>query len=421
MDARYIVVAIPFFFLLIGAELVAGRRRRESLYRFHDSITSLSCGVGMQLLLVLRVGAEAGIYAVLYERFRIATISPSSALAWIALLFGVDLGYYVYHWANHRVGFLWAMHIVHHQSEEYNLSTALRQSWFTSLVSWVFYVPLAVIGFPPAMLLAMRTLNTLYQFWIHTRAVGRLGFLEAFLNTPSHHRVHHGIDPQYIDKNYAGIFILWDRLFGTFRREEEEPVYGTVEPLSSWNPAWANVEHYVALARRARQTRRLRDKLLVWVMPPEWRPADLGGPVAVPEVSRASQTKYLSSTPRGMNVYVVVGFTITAVAVSALLSFQTKLDLPARAGAVVILLAGLSVWGGLFEARRWAVPLEWGRLAAAVALAAWLARGTASFAPVVAAAAAAALVLSLWAARYRHPRPPIAAHAGLTSGGAPIV
>lgn len=405
MDARYIALAVPLFFVLIGVELLVSLRQGQRLYRFHDAVTSMSCGIGQQLLGLLFVAIELAIYTLLYERFRIATISPASPLAWAALLLGVDLGYYAYHRASHRVGFLWAMHIVHHQSEEYNLSTALRQSWFTGAVAWVFYAPLALLGFPPIMLVAMRTLNTLYQFWIHTRAVGRLGWLEGVLNTPSLHRVHHGIDPRYIDRNYAGILIVWDQLLGTLQREEREPVYGTVEPLSSWNPAWANVEHWAALAARAGRTRRLRDKLLVWIMPPEWRPADLGGPVTVPEVSRATHRKYETPAPRGLDVYVGLSFVLTVAATTALLWHQQALSAPVIVVIASLVLVGLSVWGGLFEARRWAPPLEWARLAAAAALAAWLARDTPAFIPVLAGGAAAALALSLWIARYRDPPP----------------
>ena len=172
MDARYIALAVPFFLVLIGIELLVNRRQGELRYTFHDAVASMSCGVGQQVIGLLIAFVRVGGYALVYEHLRVATLSPRSPLAWIVLLFGVDLGYYLYHWASHRVSFFWATHIVHHQSEEYNLSTALRQSWFTGLTSWIFYLPLAVAGFPPVMFVTMITLNTLYQFWIHTRAVG---------------------------------------------------------------------------------------------------------------------------------------------------------------------------------------------------------------------------------------------------------
>jgi hypothetical protein len=303
------------------------------------------------------------------------------------------------------VNFLWATHAVHHQSEEYNLSTALRQSWFTSFTSWIFYLPLAVIGFPTGMFVLIYTLNTLYQFWIHTRAVDRIGFFEAFLNTPSHHRVHHGVDPAYIDRNYAGVFIVWDRLFGTFEREGREPVYGTVKPLGSFNPFWANLEPWVQLFALARSTKRLRDKVAIFLAPPEWRPADLGGNVTIPDVSRAAQRKYETVVPRGLNLYVGVAFALVVAGTTALLAFQSELGASGVALAAASILFGLLTPGGLFEARRWAVPAEWIRLGLLVAFAAWLARDRASQLSIVAGASVVALGLAIWVGRYRSRRP----------------
>ncbi|EYF01147.1 sterol desaturase family protein [Chondromyces apiculatus] len=400
MNALYIALAVPFFVVLIGAEMLVNRRQGDLRYTFHDTITSMSCGSGQQVIGLLMAAVGFGGYAFVYEHFRVATLSPSAPFAWLVLLFGVDLGYYVYHWASHRISFFWATHIVHHQSEEYNLSTALRQSWFTGFTSWIFYLPLAVVGFPPLMFLAMTTLNTLYQFWIHTRAVGKLGWLESVLNTPSHHRVHHGINPRYIDKNYAGIFILWDRMFGTFTAEVDEPVYGTVKPLRSFNPLWANVEHLAELLHRSRRTRRLRDKLLVWVMPPEWMPADLGGPVTVPEVSREAQRKYAVVVPRGLNLYGALGFAGMVAATTLLLWGAARMSFAELSWGAGVVLLGTATWGGLVEAKSWAVPLEWARLAAAAGLVVWLAQGTSTFAVASAGAVAVALGLSLWVGRY---------------------
>src|SRR5262249_23680859 len=158
---------------------------------------------GEQVIQAFAIPITVGIYAWTYAHHRLMTQSPRSVVAWVILFFAVDFLYYAYHRASHRVNFLWAGHVVHHQSEEYNLSVALRQSWFgQQLTEWVFFIPLALAGFPPSMFLVMLTLNTLYQFWIHTRLVRRLGPLEWFLNTPSHHRVHHGVNPRYIDRNY---------------------------------------------------------------------------------------------------------------------------------------------------------------------------------------------------------------------------
>jgi sterol desaturase/sphingolipid hydroxylase (fatty acid hydroxylase superfamily) len=335
VDTRAIAFAVPFFFALIGVEiwLSARRRRRatargeaptERTYRFADTITSLACGVGQQVLAVLFVtGIATAAYTFLYEHVRLFTIPTSSVAGWIAVTALVDLAYYAYHRASHRINFFWATHVVHHQSEDYNLGTALRQSWFTGITSWIFYAPLALLGFSPVMFLVAHTANTLYQFWIHTRLVDKLGAVEKLLNTPSHHRVHHGIDPEYIDKNYAGIFIVWDRLFGTFIEEKREPAYGTVKPLASFNPFWANLEGFARIARMSLRTRRLRDKIWAWFAPPEWQPEDLGGVVTVPEVDRAARVKFAVPVSPLLRGYVVAHFAVVTLGVSALLWWWT--------------------------------------------------------------------------------------------------
>jgi sterol desaturase/sphingolipid hydroxylase (fatty acid hydroxylase superfamily) len=399
MDARAIALAVPLFFIGIGIELAVARRRRLAAYAFADSIGSLACGIGQQALAVLAVdGVKIGAYALIHAHLRVTTIAPSW-WSWLVLLFAVDLGYWLYHWASHRVNFFWATHSVHHQSEEYNLSTALRQSWFSSLTSWIFYAPIAIAGFPTAMFVAMTTINTLYQFWIHTRLVGRLGVLEWFLNTPSHHRVHHGTDPRYLDKNYAGIFIIWDKLFGTFTPERGEPVYGTVKPLASWNALWANLEPFERLLHMSRHARRWRDKLFVWLAPPEWRPADLGGPVVPPEVDRATQAKYETRVTRATGLYVSAWFAVVAGVLSLALWYGDHLSLTVRAAITAWVIATLAVWGGLLEERRWAVAVECARLASSVAVASYFFWATPSWGVALALSALLAAGSFAWLLR----------------------
>jgi alkylglycerol monooxygenase len=375
VNAIAIAVAIPVFFALIGVERAASARMGRRVYRFQDSITSLDCGVVQQACAVFLRGAIIGAYVWIHDHFALLPISPASVVAWVVLFFGVDLAYYWFHRASHRINAIWATHVVHHQSEEYNLTTALRQSALQAVASAAFYWPLAIVGFPPSMFVAMSTANTLYQFWIHTRLVGKLPRpIELVMNTPSHHRVHHGIDPAYIDKNYAGILIVWDRLFGTFAEEgAEEPSYGTVKPLSSWSPIWANFEVWARLWDVARRTRRWRDKLWIWLAPPEWLPADMGGPVTIPEVDRA--TRELYDTPRvgPLNGYVTLHFTLLGVA-TALLLLRVDDGSPLELGALASwIVASTAAWGGLFEGRRWALPLEIARVISAPLLVAWLA------------------------------------------------
>ncbi len=277
-----------------------------------------------------------------------------------------------------------------------NLAVALRQSAFQQGFSWVFYLPLALLGFPPLMFLTLSSINTLYQFWIHTRLIGKLGPFEWVFNTPSHHRVHHGRNPQYIDRNHAGTLIVWDRLFGTFAEEKEPCVYGITTPLRNWNPVWANFHYWVELAEKARRTHRFRDRVRMFTKPPGWQPEDLGGYVPAPEVDPATYRKYDSAAPRGLRLYVFAQFVVANVA--AMVFFFQSGSWPALAQVAAALGLGVSLasMGGLLDLKGWAFWLEAARLLAAV-LAVSRAPSLAYAVPVVAAAA-----LSLaWLFRHR--------------------
>ncbi|MFT4595538.1 MAG: alkylglycerol monooxygenase, partial [Psychroserpens sp.] len=225
MNFSYISLSIPIFFLLIGIEFLIGYVKKRKLYRFNDALTNINLGIGQQTIgIAMKVVLGFG-YLFIYENARIFDLEHTT-LNIVLLVLGVDFFYYWFHRASHQINFLWAAHIVHHQSEDYNLSVALRQSWIQGWFSWTFYLPLAFIGFNPEIAFPIIAFNTLYQFWIHTTTIKSLGPLEWIFNTPSHHRVHHGSNPKYIDKNHAGSLIIWDRMFGTFKQEEDEPVYG---------------------------------------------------------------------------------------------------------------------------------------------------------------------------------------------------
>jgi sterol desaturase/sphingolipid hydroxylase (fatty acid hydroxylase superfamily) len=355
MDAVLIALSIPFFMGLIGLEYWLGRRRGQDLYRFSDSIANLGSGIGSEIWAPLFLPLTAGIYFLVYDKLRLATQSPKSVVAWVVLFFGVDLAYYWFHRVSHRVNLLWAAHAVHHQSEEYNLSVALRQAWFGPLASWPFYLPLALAGFPVGMYLVMHTLNTLYQFWIHTRLVKRMGPFEWFLNTPSHHRVHHGVNPQYIDRNYAGVLIIWDKLFGTFEPEGDEVVYGLVKPLASFDPLWANVQVWVQTAKMSATTRRWRDKLFAWLAPPEWRPEDQGGVVTVPEPG--DRPKFDVPTTARRDRAVAVQFVLVVASIMYFLWAGPSLPVWARFAIGGAILAVVCVWGRLYSARRSSAPV----------------------------------------------------------------
>jgi len=365
MDTGAIHLAIPVFFLLIGVELVLARLVARDVYRLSDSVNDLSCGILQQVAEVfLKTALFAG-YASLFASRRLLEVPATGAGAWAACFVGVDFLYYWFHRWSHEAGAGWAAHVVHHQSEEYNLTVALRQGAFQPAFSWVFYLPLALVGFPPVMFLAVSSLNTLYQFWIHTRLIGRLGPLEWVLNTPSHHRVHHARNPKYVDRNHGGTLIVWDRLFGTFREEQDEPVYGITKPLASWNPIWANLHQWSEMWDVARRAERPLDKVRVLWKRPGWRPDDLGGAVLPSEVDKAALVKYDVPLPRGVALYVLAQFVAVNVGTVAFLHQSGRLGPPVRVGGALAVVWSLASLGGLLDRRPWAAGLEAVRLLAA--------------------------------------------------------
>jgi len=210
-----------------------------------------------------------------YEQLAFFQISPSWWM-WVTAFVLYDFCYYWNHRLGHEMNILWAAHVVHHSSEEYNLTTALRQSG-SSFFSWVFYLPMAILGFEPIVLITVGSLNLIYQFWVHTRHIRKLGWYEWVFVTPSNHRVHHAQNQIYIDRNYGGVFILWDRLFGSFQEElhSDKPIYGIRKALKSWDPLWANVHVYTQLFKDCWHANRWQDKLLIWFKRTGWRPADV--------------------------------------------------------------------------------------------------------------------------------------------------
>ncbi len=264
------LLASPIFLILIGIEFIISIYKKNRLYLLNDTVNNFCSGILEEIGTLPFRGFILFSYYYLYEHYAYFTINPHSALSWFLLWLGVDFCYYWYHRASHRNNFFWMGHSVHHQSEQYNLSVALRQGFFQTMSSWVFYLPLALIGFPTWMFIAVVGLNTIYQFWLHTPFINKMGWFELLFNTPSHHRVHHGKNPQYIDKNYAGSLIIWDKLFGTFEPEDEPAEYGVTEPLDSWNPFYANIKVIKDILHYGKGLSNKFNMLRALFMPPEW-------------------------------------------------------------------------------------------------------------------------------------------------------
>ncbi len=361
MKVDYIALSVPVFFILIAIELAYTFYKKLGYYRLNDSIANLSQGIGQQVTgLFMKTALFFG-YKYIFEHWRLFDL-PNTIWIWIILFIGVDFFYYWFHRMSHQVNALWAAHIVHHQSEEYNLTVALRQSWFQSWFSWIFYLPLAWIGFDPLMFLTLSAFNTLYQFWIHTRTIKNMGFLEYIINTPSHHRVHHGSNPKYIDKNHAGSLIIWDKMFGTFQKEEEEVYYGITTPLASWNPVWANVHYWAELWGTAKKSDTIADKINVFIKPPGWFPAKLGGFKPAPEIDAVNYKKFDASYSKNLILYVLVQFTIALASGSALLFLYPKMEITTVLPTAIFTIFTLLSCGALLERKNWLKYFEFARL-----------------------------------------------------------
>jgi len=360
MNLNPIVLSIPIFFLLIGIELVVERLSHRKLYRFPDAIANLSCGITSQLSgLFLRIFA-IGVYEIVYHNFALFQLEKNW-IYWLSLFLLVDLAYYWAHRMSHEVNLFWGGHVVHHQSEDYNLSVALRQSSFQVVWTFAFNLPLACIGFETLDFALISALNTLYQFWIHTEAINKMGWFEYIFNTPSHHRVHHGRNPKYIDKNHAGTLIIWDRLFGTFQEEEERPTYGITKPINSWNAVWANFSHYSAMAQDLKRIPAWSDKFRYLFKKPGWLPASLGGYQPAPPIA-SSYHKYETSVPLRVNYYVLFQYVLCLGITSWFLFNEKNLSLSEKAVVAALITWWVMNCGVLFEMKQWIWLAEWARI-----------------------------------------------------------
>ncbi len=274
MDINPIVLSIPIFFGLILLELLVDWISGKRSYRLGDAYGNISCGIFEQTTGLIVKVLSVGLYTFVYQ-FRIFEIEQTLLNA-VILFVAVDFLYYWAHRMSHESNLLWLGHVVHHQSEDYNLSVALRQGAIQKIFTSPFYLPLAFLGFAPEWFVYILAWNTLYQFWIHTEKIGTMGPLEWILNTPSHHRVHHGRNPKYIDKNHAATLIIWDRMFGTFQKEEERPTYGITKPVNSFNPLMA---HWKPISDLYEESRGMttKEKFTLLLKAPGWRPERLGG------------------------------------------------------------------------------------------------------------------------------------------------
>jgi alkylglycerol monooxygenase len=358
MAAKVILFATPVFFLLIVLELAWGFYKGRNTYRLNDAINSISLGILSQITALFGRVLRIGMYVLVYQwtqpwagDFKAFWSTPGG---WLLALIFYDFCYYWLHRMGHESAILWAAHVVHHQSQDYNLSTALRQTSTGFLFGWIFYLPMALAGVPPEVFAVVALVDLLYQFWVHTEHIGKLGWFDRVFCSPSNHRVHHAINDHYLDRNYGGILVIWDRIFGSFQEEDEACVYGTRSPLNSWNPIWANLEVYVSLAKQAWQAPYWTDKFLVWFKPPGWRPRERDTLLANAQVIRDLSNQALAQASHLQNrfnpkisrtrvIWASSGFALALASATIFLDKAPKL--PAGSAFVFCLLLSLLIWG----------------------------------------------------------------------------
>jgi alkylglycerol monooxygenase len=354
-----ILYAVPFFFLLIIIELIMEKAKGTNYYRVNDSINSLTAGVLSRMTGIVKQLFPLTIYIVAYEQLALFQLEPSLWI-WVIAFVLYDFCYYWNHRLGHEMNILWAAHVVHHSSEEYNLTTALRQSG-SSLFSWIFYLPMAILGLDPIVLITVGSFNLIYQFWVHSRHIPKLGWYERVFVTPSNHRVHHAQNQIYLDRNYGGVFIIWDRLFGSFQEEldNDKPIYGVRKALKSWNPLWANVHVYSQLFKDCWHAKRWQDKLLIWFKRTGWRPDDVVENYPLNKVDLTRFRKFDISLSLLNKFYSLLQYLLIVFVGLLLMMNVAVLTLTEQVLVVLFVLYGSVSAGLILENNPLAIYLEW--------------------------------------------------------------
>jgi alkylglycerol monooxygenase len=351
--SQIIVLATPVFLLLIAIEFAWGWVREHNTYRLNDAINSIGLGMLSQISAVFTRVFRIGIYAAAYGSVAMWHNEAfwTAWYGWLAALLFYDFCYYWLHRAGHESAIFWAAHVVHHQSQDYNLSTALRQTSSGALLGWIFYLPMAVAGVPPLVFGVVTLVDLLYQFWVHTEHVPKLGWFDRWFCSPSNHRVHHAVNDGYVDRNYGGILIIWDRLFGSFREEDEQCIYGTRSPLNSWDPFWSNVEVYWSLAKDSLHARHWPDKLRVWFKPPGWRPADVAARFPKPAFEMAKIQRFHPPVSRAVAWFGAIQFLVLLQGVALFLWHAERMPLSQSGVWLAVLASGLWAVGAGMQGR----------------------------------------------------------------------
>jgi|TARA_B110000914_G_scaffold226508_1_gene252351 alkylglycerol monooxygenase len=311
----YVPLAVPFFLLAIALEFIFGWVKNKNTYRLNDTVSSLFMGSLSTASKLVLIGVGGAVFYSIETYYALWRMNDSLAITWIFAFVAYDLCYYCFHRIGHERQIFWASHVAHHQSEEYNLSTALRQTSSSFLLNWIFYVPLFLIGVPAKVFVTVASVNLIYQFWVHSQHIPKLGWYELFFVSPSNHRVHHATNDLYIDKNYGGVFIIWDRMFGTFQEEQEdEPcVYGIRGPIRSFNPLWANTHIYLGIIKDFLRAEKLKDKFHVLIARTGWQPKDVAKKYPREKYDYATYIKFDPVVSKLISLYGFIQLIVLAI------------------------------------------------------------------------------------------------------------
>ena len=363
--ANILLITIPIFLVLIMVEISYGAWKNDLKHSYMDTISSLSSGFTNLMVDILGLGIIIFSYPFFYERLKVIELEESIFLYFIAFVC-VDFASYCHHRLKHSINIFWNMHVIHHSSEEFNLACALRQSITNNLgIGILFLVPAALLGVPPKMISILGPLHLFGQFWYHTRHIGKLGWLEYILVTPSQHRVHHAINKEYIDKNLAAIFCIWDRAFGTFQEELDDVpcVYGTLKPVRTWNPILINFQHLWFLTQDAWYTSSIKDKFKIWFMPTGWRPKDVVKTIPRSKVENVfNQEKYKFEYTLIHKIFVGFHFLVLNILLFIFLSSFADLSFSDKTGYFLLIFSTIFSFSSVMDGYKWSINFEFIRI-----------------------------------------------------------
>jgi len=363
--ANILLITIPIFLVLIVVEVSYGVWKKDQKHSYMDTISSLSSGFTNLMVDILGLGIIIFSYPFFYERLKIVELEESILLYFLAFVC-VDFASYCHHRLKHSINIFWNMHVIHHSSEEFNLACALRQSITNNLgIGILFLIPAALLGVPAKMISILGPLHLFGQFWYHTRHIGKLGWLEYILVTPSQHRVHHAINKEYIDKNLAAIFCIWDRAFGTFQEELDDVpcVYGTLKPVNTWNPLLINFQHLSFLIQDAWHTNNIGDKLKIWFMPTGWRPQDIIDKYPRNSVDNVyRQKKYKPNYTLLHKIFVGFHFITLNIVLFIFLNSFADLSFFDKSGYLILIFSTIFSFSSIMDGFKWSVSFEFVRI-----------------------------------------------------------